>query len=153
MYAWGSRRINEQKHPEIAWAADTYYLSHLAATLDNQPVLSSPWQMLQECQRGHSKQECVRACVALSGSAMLRNVDHGISLPEKTFWQVMMLLLHLRQTYKNEKKKDRCKGLIISRCSTICSLLTFLSQSHFLSIAVCVFSFAQAMPVEVPQPC
>lgn len=47
MYAWGRSGTNEQKHPEIAWAADMYYLSHLAATLDSQAVLSSPWQMLQ----------------------------------------------------------------------------------------------------------
>ena len=65
MYPWGCSRINGQKHPEIAWAAaDTHYLSHLAANLDNQPVFGSPWQMLQECQRVHSKRGAqVYACV------------------------------------------------------------------------------------------
>ena len=74
-YARGCCRINEQKHPEIAWAADTYYLSHLAATLDNQPVLSSPWQMLQECQRGHSVHE--RARVQISVSVQEKDPNHS----------------------------------------------------------------------------
>lgn len=86
MHAWGHGRINEQKHPEIAWAADTHYLSHLAATLDNQPVFSPPWQMLRECQRVHGETEAyVRAnlsacaCAGKKKSlAMQRHADHGI---------------------------------------------------------------------------
>lgn len=144
MYAWGRSGINEQKHPEIAWAADTHYLSHLAATLDNQPVLNSPWQMLRgvngcTANRGGAR---VCACGSLQKS-MQRNADHGISLPGKLFGKSWCcskpennstILQHLppKQHDKSSKQQLCLKSLSIACCC-------------------CVFS-AEWVPTWVPQP-
>lgn len=83
MYAWGRSRINEQKHPEIAWAADTHYLSHLAATLDN-PSLAHPdkccWSV-NGCTVNEGMCACRSQSMCRKGAlSMQRNADHGISL-------------------------------------------------------------------------
>lgn len=88
--AWGCSGINEQKHPQIAWAADTYYLtlgSHSRQatcprfTLTNATGVSTRAQWTGVCA-------CVQICVQKKKNnpktpSLQRLVAHGLSLNEK----------------------------------------------------------------------
>lgn len=53
IYAWGRSRINEQKMPRESLSCCWHSALTAAATEVNQPVFSSPWQVLHEHQWQH----------------------------------------------------------------------------------------------------
>lgn len=161
MYAWGRSRTNERKHPEIAWAADTHYLSYLAATPDDQPVFSSPWQMLRECQRVH------RACALADLSACLCREGKEFYACKQmqitaSHYLENFLASHNGKLNQSQKKKlNNFKTLLQHFCPKnvlqTAACWIYSVWNHLSRSLAAVFSLQSGCPgsanLWVPQPC
>lgn len=161
MYAWGRSRINGQKHPEIAWAADTHYLSHLAATLDNQ---TRPRLTLTNAAGVSAGSHWTGVCVALSACAekgvlpTQRNADEASHYLEN-FLACHDAALTVSQTLKIKIKPPVWQFQDIPAApSSKQHPARFFSLSNHFSLDRLLVCFlcrvgAQTMPTWVPQSC